>query len=183
MKKALADTNNDGQKDAFLTIYENLPTGADAQAAGFQIGDILVFSTPKIVNSIDGTTLLTQQYSYKKATVVGDTIQRIDSIDGPVGEPQRNIIDWVSGALSTQEIDAIQTSIYPNPTTDKVMVKLLEAKGVKEYRVYAVDGKLVLSGKALSAKDAIDVSGLSAGMYVLQLDIDGKITTHKLIKK
>ncbi|WP_316931776.1 T9SS type A sorting domain-containing protein [Riemerella anatipestifer] len=93
------------------------------------------------------------------------------------------MIDWVSGALSTQEVDAIQTSIYPNPTTDKVMVKLLEAKGVKEYRVYAVDGKLVLSGKALSANDAIDVSGLSAGMYVLQLDIDGKITTHKLIKK
>ncbi|MDY3538047.1 T9SS type A sorting domain-containing protein [Riemerella anatipestifer] len=181
MKKALADTNNDGKKDAFLTIYENLPVGQAAnQIAGFQLNDILIFSTPKIINSIDGTTLITQQYSYKK---LNNNQQWEDTPNGPVGEPQCNIIDWVSGALSTQEVDAIQTSIYPNPTTDKVMVKLLEAKGVKEYRVYAVDGKLVLSGKALSANDAIDISGLSAGIYVLQLDIDGKITTHKLIKK
>ncbi|MDY3345387.1 hypothetical protein PG326_09055 [Riemerella anatipestifer] len=52
MKKALADTNNDGQKDAFLTIYENLPVGQAAnQAAGFQVGDILVFNTPELKNS------------------------------------------------------------------------------------------------------------------------------------
>ncbi|MDY3529906.1 hypothetical protein PG593_08980 [Riemerella anatipestifer] len=54
MKKSLADTNNDGQKDAFLIIYENLPKGQTSnQVEGFQINDILVFTTPELKNSID----------------------------------------------------------------------------------------------------------------------------------
>ena len=51
MKKALADTNNDGLKDAFINIHDQLPSGAAAQAAGFQIGDVAIFSTPTIKNS------------------------------------------------------------------------------------------------------------------------------------
>ncbi|WP_161802554.1 hypothetical protein [Riemerella anatipestifer] len=53
MKKALADTNNDGQKDAQITINENLPTRSTTSTAGFQVGDILIFATPKLVNAID----------------------------------------------------------------------------------------------------------------------------------
>ena len=52
MKKALADTNGDGLKDAFINIHVQLPTGAAAQTAGLQIGDIAIFSTPEIKNKI-----------------------------------------------------------------------------------------------------------------------------------
>ena len=49
MKKALADTNNDGLKDAFINIHDQLPTGTAAQTAGFQINDIAIFSTPSLI--------------------------------------------------------------------------------------------------------------------------------------
>ena len=50
MKRARADTNNDGLVDAQLSIYDQLPTGTAAQTAGFQINDIAIFSTPTIKN-------------------------------------------------------------------------------------------------------------------------------------
>jgi hypothetical protein len=52
MKKALADTNNDGLKDAFINIHDQLPTGTAAQTAGFQINDIAIFSTPRLINNV-----------------------------------------------------------------------------------------------------------------------------------
>ena len=52
MKKALADTNNDGLKDAFINIHDELPTGTAAQTAGFQINDIAIFSTPRLINNV-----------------------------------------------------------------------------------------------------------------------------------
>ena len=180
MKKALADTNNDGLKDAFINIHAQLPTGTAAQTAGFQIGDIALYGTPVIVNNIDGTTLLTKQISYKK---LNNNRQREDSLDGPTGASQKNIVDWVNGSMGTEELDMIQTTVYPNPTTEKIAIKLINNNKVDEYRIYATSGQQLITGKNLNSEQSIDVSKLPAGLYILQIKVDDQLITHKIIKK
>ena len=180
MKKALADTNGDGLKDAFINIHDQLPTGAAAQTAGFQIGDIAIFSTPEIKNNIWWSTLLVQQDSYKR---LNSNRQREDSINGPTGWSQRNIIDWVNGSMGTEELDMIQTTVYPNPTTDKIAIKLMNNNKVDEYRIYATSGQQLITGKNLNSEQFIDVNKLPAGLYILQIKVDDQLITHKIIKK
>ncbi|SFZ95277.1 Por secretion system C-terminal sorting domain-containing protein [Chryseobacterium limigenitum] len=178
MKRAHADTNADGSIDAKLTTY-TLPFGTSAQAAGFQIGDIAIFNTPEIINASTGITLLIQKDSYK---VLNNNWEWEDTLNGPTGWSQRNIIDWISTPLSTSEIDAIKTSIYPNPTTDKIFIKLDNpTTKIDEYRIVNTAGELVLEGK--DAQGGINVQNLPTGLYILQMSIDGKIITHKVIKK
>jgi len=62
-------------------------------------------------------------------------------------------------------------SIYPNPTAD-----ILNIKGVKEnasFKIYNLAGSLVISGST-SSNQNIDVSKLSAGVYILELLTDNK---------
>jgi hypothetical protein len=180
MKRARADTNNDGLVDAQLSIYDQLPTGTAAQTAGFQIGDIALYGTPVIVNNIDGTTLLTKQISYKK---LNNNRQREDSLDGPTGASQKNIVDWVNGSMGTEELNMIQTTVYPNPTTEKIAIKLMNNNKVDEYRIYATSGQQLITGKNLNSEQSIDVSKLPAGLYILQIKVDDQLITHKIIKK
>ena len=180
MKRARADTNNDGVMDAQLSIYDQLPTGAAAQSAGFQINDIAIFWTPELTNNAWWWTLLSQQFSYKK---LNSNRQREDSLDGPTWWSQRNIVDWVNGSMGTEELEMIQTTVYPNPTTDKIAIKLMNNNKVDEYRIYATSGQQVAAGKNLRSDQQIDLSKLPAGLYILQIKVDDQLITHKIIKK
>jgi hypothetical protein len=178
MKRSRADTNADTSVDAQITTY-TLPSGTAAQSAGFQIGDVAIFLTPEIVNASTGVTLLTDQTSYK---VLNTGYQWKDTLNGPTGWQQEDIIDWISAPLSTSEINAIKTTIYPNPTTDKIFIKLDNpTTKIDEYRIVNTAGQLVLEGK--DAQGGINVQHLPAGLYILQMSVDGKIITHKVIKK
>ena len=155
MKRAHADVNNDGQIDAKLTTY-TLPSGAAAQAAGFQIGDVAIFATPEISAS-NGATLLPQQFSYK---TLNANREWEDSLDGPQapGWTQDNIIDWISEALATHEVESIKTTIYPNPAQDFVPVKTNQTENFS-FQIFDLSGKLVKAGKSKS-NEKIDVQNL-----------------------
>lgn len=176
MKRARADTNNDGGLDAQLTTY-TLPAGANAQAAGFQIGDVAWFVTPEIVWEGHGTTLLNGQNSLK---ILTNNWEWIDTDNVP-GLGQADIPDWISEGLATNEVNRIKTTIYPNPTTDKVFIKLDQGQKIEQYQLVNTAGQQLLTGK--DPANGIDVSKLPAGLYILQISVDGKIITHKVIKK
>ncbi|MEM9895644.1 MAG: MBG domain-containing protein [Bacteroidota bacterium] len=69
-------------------------------------------------------------------------------------------------------------SIYPNPTEDLIKIAGLE---YEKYHLISIDGKVVQSQ---SGKQAIDLSELKAGKYVLQLIKEEKlIHTQSIIKR
>lgn len=175
-KRSMADTNNDGQLDAQFDST-TLPSGTEAQSRGFQIGDIAMFATPDI-STFDGTTLLVAQWSCKK---LNNNWEWEDSTDVPSEWNITGIVDWISEGLSTDDVNKIRTTIYPNPTTDKIFIKLDNGQRIEQYQLVNMAGQQLLAGKDMS--NGVDVSRLPAGMYILQLNIDDKITTHKVIKK
>ena len=178
MKRGRADTNNDGIVDAQISIYSLLPTGTDAQNAGFLPGDVMIFSTPTIKNDSGGATLLITQYSYK--TLNSNYIWE-DTLNGPVGYPQFNIIDWVTGNLSTSEIEKSTTKVYPNPAKDYVTIKNEKTEKLS-FQIFDISGKLILSGKSKS-NEKIDIQTLEKGNYFLQIQNgNGQKENLKLIK-
>jgi hypothetical protein len=73
-------------------------------------------------------------------------------------------------------------SVYPNPATDKLTI---ENAGVgTSLEVYDVVGKLMLRTKLESAKEQIDISHLSPGMYLLRfISKEGQQGNVKFVKK
>ena len=85
--------------------------------------------------------------------------------------------------MGTEELEMIQTTVYPNPTTDKIAIKLMNNNKVDEYRIYATSGQQVTAGKNLRSDQQIDLGKLPAGLYILQIKVDDQLITHKIIKK
>ena len=74
--------------------------------------------------------------------------------------------------------ESIGLVVYPNPFSDNINITGLLADSF--YRIFTIDGKLVKSGMATSR---IGLSELTSGMYLIQLQADGKTQTKKILKK
>jgi hypothetical protein len=71
-------------------------------------------------------------------------------------------------------------AMYPNPVNNGKFV-ITSNNGVnKQVEIYSMIGKQVYS-KTVKANEAIDVSNLNQGIYVLRVKEDAKIATRKLI--
>lgn len=85
-----------------------------------------------------------------------------------------------TGTLATDEVGAKTkaTNIYPNPTKGEINIKT--DKKIKSSTVLDLSGKSVLK----STSDKVDISSLSKGAYLLQVEFaDGTATTEKVIKE
>lgn len=69
-------------------------------------------------------------------------------------------------------------AIYPNPATDFITITNGEAG---EVNLYTLQGQKVLSQTIPADHARIDVSGLEFGVYVLEMQVDGKLYTQKLL--
>ena len=100
-------------------------------------------------------------------------------LDGGTIEINRiQIVDPTT--LNTEEFLAEDFSIYPNPVSDFINVKLLKEAKVS---IFNINGKLVKSHESFIGENRIDVSNLSAGVYLMELSSEGKSMTRKIILK
>jgi len=92
-------------------------------------------------------------------------------------------ISVVTGIAEAKDI-SLSVSIYPNPTTDYLTVKVenYEIKNL-QYIVFDINGKLLQSVKATGNETQIEISKLvSANYFVKILDDNREIKIFKIIK-
>ncbi len=85
-------------------------------------------------------------------------------------------------ALSIDDYTKDTILVYPNPTTDKVVVKVSEEFIGTKYKIVDFSGKTLLTGTLDNAEGHINISMLAAGIYNLQFENQNN-TFYKLIKK
>ncbi len=75
-------------------------------------------------------------------------------------------------------------SIFPNPTTGKIVVDIHNAeKSIKgEFYILSLDGKVLMSGDLNSNNLSIDISELIGGMYFMKLRFGKKSLIKKVLK-
>jgi len=86
-----------------------------------------------------------------------------------------------TAALSITDLQKFNFKSYPNPTTDYLL--LSAAKKIDKIEVYDLLGKQVLAKTIADARDNINVSSLSAGLYIMKAYIEDAVGSYKFIKE
>ncbi|MBL7902437.1 MAG: T9SS type A sorting domain-containing protein [Bacteroidia bacterium] len=82
------------------------------------------------------------------------------------------------------ELEETNIGLYPNPVKDKLQVTGLFQEP-KNFEVYSLDGKKVLSGffKSMATEQSIDLSGLEKGVYFLNIPGAATTTSLRIVKE
>lgn len=84
-----------------------------------------------------------------------------------------------TSALS-EEILAEQFTVYPNPTTGKLIIQSENFKDF-DYTLFDLSGK-ILRKSGFGVQNNLDLSNLKSGIYILKIQIENTIVTKKIIK-
>ncbi len=82
------------------------------------------------------------------------------------------IIDISSGVIK----------IYPNPTSEFIMVDLSSRTQSALIELFDMQGRKLML-KEISGNEKVSLEGLKSGMYLYKLNVNGKVQNGKLVKK
>jgi hypothetical protein len=79
--------------------------------------------------------------------------------------------------LNTQLITTDEIQVYPNPANDVVFVRAPSGSQIRSVELYSMNGQRSTSSVVMGR---IDVSALAPGLYILQLNVDGKLSQARI---
>jgi len=86
----------------------------------------------------------------------------------------------VDGCASIDETNSIGLSIFPNPTNG--LITILFEGNVANITVVDLTGKTI-NNATIQSNETIDLSALNAGTYFINVNVDGKTSTERVIVK
>jgi hypothetical protein len=99
-------------------------------------------------------------------------------INGALLETVITLGNWAS-VLSNKEFSKLELSIYPNPVKNGLLTIKSPLLGAKNVALFDAIGRNILKIKLTS--EALDVSQLGAGLYLLKVTIGDRSVTQKLV--
>lgn len=87
----------------------------------------------------------------------------------------------ITSVSSIKELTADQVSVFPNPTTGKVVIALNSVE-LNKVTINDLSGRVVFSTELTSSRQTLDISGLSNGMYLLQATGEGLVYNTRIVK-
>jgi N-acetylmuramoyl-L-alanine amidase len=79
-------------------------------------------------------------------------------------------------------IQSVNVNVYPNPVTSELFI---DGQGIKPeaYTLYDLNGRAIRSETINGHKQTVSVTGLNAGVYILQIQTGNGIIVKRIIKK
>ena len=119
-------------------------------------------------------------FSYDNA---GNRIKReivLSPKSAPTSQDDAHETQPISDMLADKDI-----RIHPNPTTGMLRVEIInyEVNDIGNIDVYSINGHSITHSKISSHITDIDISGSPNGIYLLNIQLNGKSTTWRIIKK
>ena len=134
-------------------------------------GDVVVSA----LDNCSGT--VTINLSQTSFTSTGAYNVDVTATDVAGNSTVQTVVVTVEDTLSNDMVEQLQIAFYPNPVQN---VLTLVVDEFSEARLYNMTGKLV---KVIDSKK-IDMSNLSAGMYILKVeDLHGNTVSKKIVKQ
>ncbi|WBX73719.1 GEVED domain-containing protein [Tenacibaculum pacificus] len=107
------------------------------------------------------------------------------------GEVEDYTVNIISESLNRDSSDFLEEnirvqdepilSVYPNPAVNFVKVKLVSEASNITYKIVSVQGSVVQIGRLNNSK--LNITNLTSGMYILEINDGQKNLTVKLLKK
>lgn len=86
--------------------------------------------------------------------------------------------------VSVSAPESIKWSVYPNPANNYLNISLENLQTDKiEYMIYDTSGRILQNSILSTENEQIDVSGLSVGVYILELSLNGQKAKKQFIKQ
>lgn len=162
-KAVISLYNVTDDRELATTAVTNLPAGTAVEltisyaALAIDEGDVFQL---RYVDAFDGNT--SRNFSIDNASINGSTISTDLS------------------TLSTEDFVLKENvSVYPNPVSDVLNIKINDEVGVKKMSLFSISGKLVYQGVYTKS---LNVSSFYRGVYLLRLESEtGGLYVKKLI--
>ena len=87
------------------------------------------------------------------------------------------------GTLSTKDLSIEDFSIFPNPASYKVNLNFSNKFKEGIVKVYNIIGKEVLNKTITSFEPEVDISRWNPGVYIINIEVEGKSQTKRFIKQ
>ena len=131
-----------------------------------------------VLTSADGWV----QITYVFTPAAGD-LEVIFSVRNTVAEGILidNVLLVKSSTISTQDDTLGKFSVYPNPVTNGFVTIASKSNETIQVAIFDITGKQVLTNALVNNR--LNVSRLTAGVYIMNLTQNGKTTTKKLVIK
>lgn len=99
-----------------------------------------------------------------------------------VGTNTNFVLDATECAtLGTEDFNAFEFSMYPNPTKENVTISLNDDAS---YQLFNMNGQTLMKGHFNAGKNPLSISNLARGLYFINMTTtNGNRMTHKLIKQ
>lgn len=80
--------------------------------------------------------------------------------------------------LSTENFE----EIAPNIIVNKNSLEVVNGQDFVNYKIYGIDGKLVQNSNQYNNENTIDIASLNKGIYILNLEGERGVYSHKFVK-
>ncbi|MDA8904281.1 choice-of-anchor J domain-containing protein [Flavobacteriaceae bacterium] len=85
----------------------------------------------------------------------------------------------VEGTLGVNDVQSLDMNIYPNPVDGNFVTIQTPISGVKYVEVFDITGKRLINSSL--STDSLEVSSLSAGIYLIKVTVEGQSKISKLV--
>lgn len=120
-------------------------------------------------------------YAYWEFIVASNWMDGIYTIQATFDGKVYETLFGINTELSLDENLDSNLEIYPNPTKDKLYIKW--SKNIQKIDVLGLDGRVYSKIQWSTNRDAISLSNLPKGVYVLRIWTDNEVVTRKIIKE
>jgi len=99
-----------------------------------------------------------------------DKTYYFDDLQGPT----------LKSTAGLETFESLGINMYPNPAKDRITVNAKAS--IEKLTIHNLLGQRVITLQPKNSDVSIDISALNKGMYILQLESEGKVATAKILK-
>ena len=170
-------SNDSSTKNIFISSYNGSGQLLHVRTAGGKYDDELDYM------SLDANGYLyAGGYFIGKTSQFGSTLLQNSSNTNGRCIYLARANSLIVGIQETKK-ESLSLKVFPNPAENLLYLSSTENMDNLHLRVYSIHGAMVLQRAAYNVSDPLDVSGLSAGVYLLVLSHQGIDAIVKFIKQ
>lgn len=167
-----------------------LPGGIDVNSDGMQFWywTALVNNYPQYAQYIDNAAGYVRLYRADLPFLLTDLTPNRALSTATINGADFGAMKEVSfvtekGSSIDETIASESMSIYPNPTSDVIHIRLPEAWiGQAQARLETSDGRVVMTSRPLLSRDTeLDVSAMRPAIYILVVQVNDQLLRHKIV--
>ncbi len=102
-------------------------------------------------------------------------------INGICGNEASDVAVLTIDASSIQDLDRYGISIYPNPTSGRLNIDLINSAEDASYRIISISGKVIDEDKLAGTKNIINLDSVHKGLYFIELKLGNQIVVSKIV--